>query len=165
MCIRDRHEKRLFLDEHGERHGLEPPIAFEGLLLVELEGAVDDLAQSGALEDGRLEFARVPGEQEQAPSHRLARGRENACGLALRDLGHERVEDRAGQLWALEAIVDAKGLDGEGALADAAIEAMDRAPVTCAMEASARPEAKGRPVRGARRTGGTRAMRRSEVLD
>src|SRR5262249_11688984 len=133
----------------------------ERLELVQLEVAGQAALGPGTSEDLVVEVARVLREQAQAVHDGLARAQRVACGLALRDLRDEGVEERAVQGWILEAVVETEGLRGEVAQADAAEEALDDARVAAARVAALALPEEGRAWL-ARGTGGVWAVGRGE---
>jgi hypothetical protein len=101
----------------------------EGLELVELE----DPAQSAALACERqalkMEVTAVTPEELESMSDRLAGAAQDPSGLAVRDLGDEGADQIMIDMGLLEAVVDAKGLSREGAMAFQAQEALDETAV------------------------------------
>src|SRR4030095_14796759 len=76
-----------------------------------------------------MEVAAVLAEEFQSASDRPARAAEDPRGLAVGDLRDEGADQIVNELRLLEAVVDAKGLRREGAMALEAEEALDGAAV------------------------------------
>src|SRR5262245_50767203 len=123
------HEEALALDQDRHRHRRQPPGVLEGLQLVELK----DPAQAAALGCERqapeMEVLAVLAQELESMRDRLAVAAQDPGRLSVGDLGDQGAEQVMMEERLLEAVVDAEGLGGEGALALQAQEALDGAAV------------------------------------
>ena len=88
-----------------------------------------------------MEVVAVPAEELEASRDGAARAAEDSGGLAVGDFGDEETEELEMEARLLQAVVEPKGLDGEGPEASATAEALDGAAVALSAEAAVESEA------------------------
>jgi hypothetical protein len=106
-----------------------------------------------------MEVATVQSEQLQASGDGASRAPEDARRLTVSDFGREQADEVEMEMRPLEAVVESKGLDGEGSAARAASESLNEAAVAVPAEAAVATAMEGLAARA--RAAGSGATKRS----
>src|SRR6187455_2524796 len=122
------------VDEHRHCHGFQAPVVLVGLELVEQEATLPGSRLPALVHQLLVELAAVLAVSFESPGDRGPIAAQVTGALTLGDLRDQQQEDGDVEPRTSQAIVDAKRLRRERALATHALEARDHATVARAFE-------------------------------